>query len=134
MFHITLLICAYFKTIGYYFCVSGIESTRNWIITYLFYFVLKFLGFSRFLFCLLLCLLIWNQGKKPPEKLSPGKKPHRKNAYSTFCISVIPPMKINTQHQKQNLFQAQTVYHFRSITNCNKINQNLCFELKTLKI
>ena len=26
------------------------------------------------------------------------KIPHRKNAYSTFCISIIPPMKINPQH------------------------------------
>ena len=29
MFHVTLLICVYFKTVSYYFCVSGIESTRN---------------------------------------------------------------------------------------------------------
>ena len=94
-----LLICAYFKKVSYYFCVSGIESTRNWKITYLFYFVLMFLGFTRFLFCVLLCLLIWNQGKMPPGKrLSPGKKPNRKYAYSTFCISVIPPIKNNPQH------------------------------------
>ena len=26
------------------------------------------------------------------------KKPHRKNAYPTFCISVIPAMKTNPQH------------------------------------
>ena len=76
-----LLICANFKTVSYYFCVSGIESTRNWRITYLFYFVLKFLGFSRFLFCVLLCLLIWNQGKLPPGKIvSWEKRPHTKNA------------------------------------------------------
>ena len=73
LFHVILLICVYFKTVSYYFCVSVIESTRNWKITYLFYFVLKFLGFSRFLFCLLLCLLIWNQGKCLLERLSPGK-------------------------------------------------------------
>ena len=68
---LNLLICAYFKTASYYFCVSGIESTRNWRwrFTYLFYFVLKFLGFSRFLFCVLLCLVIWNQGKMIPGKI-----------------------------------------------------------------
>ena len=69
-----LLICAYFKTVSYYFCGAGIESTRNWRITYLFYFVLKFLGFSRFLFCVLLYLLIWNQGKMPPGKNVSWKK------------------------------------------------------------
>ena len=57
----------------------------------MFYFVLMFLGFSRFLFCVLLCLLILSQGKTPPGKISPGKKSHRKNAFSTFYISVIPP-------------------------------------------
>ena len=40
----------------------------------MFYFVLKFLGFSRFLFCVLLCLLIWNQGKMPPGKIVSWKK------------------------------------------------------------
>ena len=69
MFHVTLLICAYFKRVSYYVCVSGIESTRNWRITYLSYFVLMFLGFSRFLYCVLLFLLIWNQGKMPPGKI-----------------------------------------------------------------
>ena len=96
MFHVTLLICAYFKRVSYYFCVSGIESTRNWRIIVLF--CVEVFGFSRFLFCVLLCLLVWNQGKMPPGRLSPGKKPNRKNAYSTFCISVIPPMKINPQY------------------------------------
>ena len=33
MVSVTLLICAYFKTLSYYFCVSGTESTRNWRIT-----------------------------------------------------------------------------------------------------
>ena len=74
MFHVTLLICAYFKRVSYYFCVSGIESTRNWRIIYLFYFVLKFWGFSRYLFCVFLCLLIWNQGKMPPGKIFSWKK------------------------------------------------------------
>ena len=96
-----ILICAYFKTVSYYFCVSGIESTKSWRITYLFYFMLKFLVFPKFLFCVLLYLLIWNQGKVPPGKIVSSKKPHRKNAYSTFCISVIPPMKINPQHQEE---------------------------------
>ena len=80
-FYVTLWICAYFKKVSHYFCVSGIESTRNWRITYVFYFVLKFLGFSRFLFYVLLCLFILNQRKMPAGKiLSPGKKPQRKNA------------------------------------------------------
>ena len=70
MVSVTLLICAYFKTVSYYFCISGIESTRNWRITYLFDFLLKFWDFSRFLFCVLLCLLIWNRGKMPPGRLS----------------------------------------------------------------
>ena len=98
MFDVILLICAYFKTVSYYFCVSGIESTSNWRITYSFYFVLKFLSFSRFLFCVLLYLLILNQGKMLPGKIIYWKKPHGKNAYSTFCISEMPPMKINAQH------------------------------------
>ena len=63
----------------------------------MFYFVLKFLGFSRFVFCVLLCLLIWNQGKMPLGKIVSRKKVSQ-NAYSTLCISVIPPMKINPQH------------------------------------
>ena len=75
MFYVALLVCVYFKTISYYFDVSGIESTRNWRITYLIYFVLKFFGFLRFLSCMLLCLLILNQGKMPPGKISPGKNP-----------------------------------------------------------
>ena len=63
MIHATLLICAYFKTESYYFCVLGIEITRNWRITSLVYFVLKFLGFSIFLFCVLLCLLGGHGGR-----------------------------------------------------------------------
>ena len=68
------LMCAYFKAVSYYFCVSGIKSTRNWRITYLFNFVLKFWGFSRFLFCVLLCLLILSQEKMPPGKIVSWKK------------------------------------------------------------
>ena len=32
------------------------------------------------------------------ERMFPGEKPHRKNAFPTFCISEIPPMKLNQQH------------------------------------
>ena len=46
--------------------------------------------------------------------MPPGKNPHRKNVYSTFCIPEIP-MKINPQHLEQNSFQPQVVYPVRSI-------------------
>ena len=93
MFHVTLLICAYFfETVSYYFCVSGIESTRNWRIVL---FCVEVFGFLKiFISCASLSLNLVSL----LERLSPGKKPHRKNDYSTFCISVIPPMKINPQH------------------------------------
>ena len=94
VFHVTLLICAYFQTISYYFCVSDIESTRNWRITYLFHFMLKFLGLSRFLLCVRICLLILNQEKCLLERLSPGK-----NASQKECLPTeIPSMKIYPEH------------------------------------
>ena len=100
MFHVTLLICAYFKTVSYYFCVSGIESTRNWRITYLFYFCVEVFVFLK-IFILGASLSLDLESRKNAslkDCLWEIKKPLRKNAYSTFCISVIPPMKINPQH------------------------------------
>ena len=51
------------------FRVSGIESTRNWRITYLFYFVLKFLGFLRFFLCASLSLNLESRKMMPPGKI-----------------------------------------------------------------
>ena len=74
MFHVTLLICAYFKTVNYYFCVSGIESTRNWRITYLFHFVLKFFVFLK-IFIACTCLsLNFESRKMLPGKIVSWKK------------------------------------------------------------
>ena len=70
VFHVTVLIFAYFKTVSYYFCVFGIESTRNWRITNMFYFV--YFGVS-FVFCLSLFEIL-NQGKMPPGKIVSWKK------------------------------------------------------------
>ena len=97
MFYVTLLICAYFKTVSYYFCVSGIESTRNWRITYLFYFSEVFGFLKIFILCASLSLNLESR-KNASWKDCLHEKPHRKNAYSTFRISVMPSMKINQQH------------------------------------
>ena len=89
------LICAYFKTVSYYFCISGIESTRNWRIVL---FCVEVFGFLKmFLLCDSLSLNLESR-KNASWKNCVLEKPHRKNAYSTFRISVIPPMKIIPQH------------------------------------
>ena len=46
----------YFKTVSYNVCVLGIENSRKRKSIDLFYFVLKFFDFLRFLFFVLLCL------------------------------------------------------------------------------
>ena len=51
-----------------------IESTRNWRITYLFYFVLKFLGFLKtFIHCAYLSVNFESR-KMPPGKIVSRKK------------------------------------------------------------
>ena len=66
------------------------------LLTFLFY--VEVFGFLKIFICVLLCLLILNQGKMPPGKIVSWKKPHRENAYSIFCFSEIPPLEINPQH------------------------------------
>ena len=113
MFHVTLLICAYFKTVSYYFCVQALKVLETGELLTCF---ILFLGFSRFLFCVSSLSLNLESRKNASWKdCHLEKKPNRKNAYSTFGISVISPMKINPQHYEQTSFQPQTVYHFRSI-------------------
>ena len=74
MFHVILLICAYFKTVSYYFCVSGIDSTSDWRITY--FICVEVFGFLKiFILCLSLSLNSRkNQGKMPPGKIVSWRK------------------------------------------------------------
>ena len=87
-----LLICAYFKKVSYYFFVfqalKVLESGELLVL-----FCVEVFGFLKiFILCTSLFLNLESREKRLLERLSPGKKPHRKNAYSTFCISVIPPI------------------------------------------
>ena len=78
-------------------------------------FCVEVLGFLEiFILCASLSLNLESMKNASWKDCLLEKKPPRKNSYSTFCISVIPPMKINP-HQEQNSFQPQTVYHYRSI-------------------
>ena len=62
-------------------------------------FCVEVFGFLKiFILCTSLSLNLELTEKHLLKRLCPGKKPHRKNAYSTFCISVIPPIKTNPQH------------------------------------
>ena len=56
-----------------------------------------FVFLKIFILCASLSLTLESR-KMPPGKIVSWKKPHRKHTYSTFCISVIPPMNNNPQH------------------------------------
>ena len=95
MFHVTLIICAYFKTaiIFVFQALKVLETGEllNW-------FILCFWISQDFYLCASLSLNLESRKNASWKDCLLEKRPHRKNAYSTFCISVIPPMKINPQH------------------------------------
>ena len=56
-------------------------------------------GFLKiFILCASLSLNFESRKNASWRDCSMEKKPHRENAYSTFCIPETPPMKINPQH------------------------------------
>ena len=106
MFHATVMICAYFKTISYYFCVFGIDSARNWRIAYMLCDqVFGFLKIFMIIFCLSLSEIL-NQGKLPPGKIVSWKKASSKECLlQHFVFQKNLPRTLIHNIEKQNSFQ-----------------------------
>ena len=91
MFHVTLLIRAYVKTVSYYFCVF--RHLKYWKLENYFFYFVKFFWFLKiFILCASLSLNFKSR-KNASWKDCLHEKSQRKNAYSIFCISVIPSIE-----------------------------------------